>query len=119
MNFEFDKNMPLYLQIEEQIKLSIITNKYSPGEKIPSVRELALMLKINPNTVSRALLELEEEGFIETRRTTGKYITEKSEIIELERQKYIKNILKDFMNQAEKLNITKKEIIDLINRNED
>ena len=119
MNFEFNKTTPLYLQIENQIKLNIITNQYSPGDKIPSVREFALMLKINPNTVNRALLELEEEGFIETRRTTGKYITEQLDLIESERHKYIKTMLKDFINETKKLNITKEEIIDLINRNEE
>ena len=73
---DFNKNIPIYIQIEEQIKLDIITNKYKPGEKIKSVREFALELKINPNTINRALLELEEEGLIITQRTSGKYITE-------------------------------------------
>ena len=56
---DFNKNIPIYIQIEEQIKLDIITNKYKPGEKIKSVREFALELKINPNTINRPLLELE------------------------------------------------------------
>ena len=48
---DFNKNIPIYIQIEDQIKLDIITNKYKPGEKIKSVREFALELKINPNTI--------------------------------------------------------------------
>lgn len=119
MNFEFDKNTPIYLQIEEQIKINIITNKYKPGDKLPSVREFALILKINPNTINRALLELEEQGFIKTYRTSGKYITEEKEIIELEKQKYKKLLLNDFLKQVKKINMTKQEIIDLINRNEE
>jgi len=111
---DFDKNIPIYLQIEQQIKLDIIKNKYKPGEKIPSVREYALMLKINPNTINRALLELEEEGLINTQRTSGKYITEDKKIIENLKQQYIKNTTNDFLNKMEEINVSKKEILELL-----
>lgn len=111
---DFDKNIPIYLQIEQQMKLDIIKNKYKPGEKIPSVREYALMLKINPNTINRALLELEEEGLINTQRTSGKYITEDKKTIENLKQQYIKNTTNDFLNKMEEINVSKKEILELL-----
>lgn len=111
---DFDKNIPIYLQIEEQIKLDIIKNKYQPGEKIPSVREYALMLKINPNTINRALLELEEEGLINTQRTSGKYITEDIKTIEKLKQQYIETTTNEYLNKMKEINVSKKEILELL-----
>ena len=115
---EFDKNIPIYIQIEDQIKLDIITNKYKPGEKIKSVREFALELKINPNTINRALLELEEEGLIITQRTNGKYITENKKIIEQEKNKLINQKIDEFLNNMKILEIEKNEIIKIIKEKE-
>lgn len=114
----FDKNIPIYIQIEEQIKLDIITNKYKPGEKIKSVREFALELKINPNTINRALLELEEQGLIITQRTNGKYITENKKIIQKEKEKLINKKIDEFINDMKQLEIEKSKIIELIKEKE-
>lgn len=115
---DFNKNIPIYIQIEEQIKLDIITNKYKPGEKIKSVREFALELKINPNTINRALLELEEEGLIITQRTSGKYITENKKIIEKEKTKLINKKIDEFIKDMKILEIDKNEIIQIIKEKE-
>jgi DNA-binding transcriptional regulator YhcF (GntR family) len=115
---DFDKNIPIYLQIEEMIKLDIIKNKYKLGEKIPSVREYAIMLKINPNTINRALLELEEEGLIKTQRTSGKYITEDENIIKDLKQQYINKTTEEFLNKMKDINVSKKEILELIKEGE-
>ncbi len=115
---DFDKNIPIYLQIEEMIKLAIIKEKYKIGEKLPSVREYAIMLKINPNTINRALLELEEEGLIKTQRTNGKYVTEDKEIIKKSKQEYIKKITNEFINKMKDINASKKEILELIEKGE-
>ena len=114
----FDKNIPIYIQIEDQIKLDIITNKYKPGEKIKSVREFALELKINPNTINRALLELEEQRLIITQRTSGKYITENKKIIEQEKNKLINKKINKFISDMKELNIDKNKIIELIKEKE-
>lgn len=111
---DFDKNIPLYLQIEEMIKLAIIKEEYKPGEKIPSVREYAVMLRINPNTINRALLELEESGLIKTQRTNGKYITEEKNIITNLKQNYIKETTNEFLKKLNEINVSKEEIIKLI-----
>lgn len=118
MTTEFDKNIPIYLQIEEMIKLAIIKEEYKLGEKLPSVREYAIMLKINPNTINRALLELEEQGLIKTQRTNGKYVTEDIKIIEQTKQEYIKKSADEFITKMKDINVSKKEIIDLIKEGE-
>lgn len=115
---DFDKNIPIYIQIEDKIKLDIITNKYQPGEKIKSVREFALELKINPNTINRALLELEEQGLIITQRTSGKYITEDKNIIEKEKNKLINKKIDEFMNDMKELRLDKNKIIQIIKEKE-
>lgn len=115
---DFNKNIPIYIQIEEQIKLDIITNKYKPGEKIKSVREFALELKINPNTINRALLELEEEGLIITQRTSGKYITEDKKVIENEKNKLINKKIAEFIKEMKQLEIDKEKIIEIIKEKE-
>lgn len=114
MSYEFDKNIPIYLQIEEQIKLNIIKEIYKKGERLPSVREYALMLKTNPNTINRALLELEEQGLIKTQRTSGKYITEDEKIIKDLKQQYIKTTTEQFVKKMQEINVSKKEILELL-----
>ena len=70
---DFDTNLPIYLQIMTEIKRLIITGTYKPSQKIPSVRELAIDYGVNPNTVQRALSELEREGLVASERTSGRF----------------------------------------------
>jgi len=86
MSFEFDPNRPIYLQIVEEIKKRAVRGLYSPGDQLPSVRDMARDMSVNPNTMSRAYMELEREGFIATRRGQGSFITEERSRIEAERQ---------------------------------
>ena len=111
---EFNDKKPIYIQLVEQIKIDIITNKYKINEKIPSVREFALNLKVNPNTINRALLQLEEEKLIITKRTSGKFITDDQKLIDKIKNDVAKTTTEKFLNDMEKLNISKKEIIELI-----
>ncbi|MDE5757108.1 MAG: GntR family transcriptional regulator, partial [Allobaculum sp.] len=71
MEFHFTNDAPLYLQLASLLETQIIAGHLEPGQKLPSVRELALMSKTNPNTVAKALTQLEQKGLIETRRTSG------------------------------------------------
>ena len=77
----FDNERPIYLQLMEMIKIQIISGKIKPGEKLPSVRDYAHEVKVNPNTVQKALTELERENLIYTERTNGKYVTDNSSLI--------------------------------------
>lgn len=117
MNFKFDNDKPIYKQLVDQLKLEIITGKYKPNDKLPSVREFALELKVNPNTVQRALLELEDSKLIETRRTTGKFVTNDNKIIKSIKIEIINNIMKDFFDNIKNLNISNDEIIKFIKQN--
>ena len=77
----FDSNMPIYLQIMDEIKRWIVTDIYQPSQKIPSVRELAVEFGVNPNTVQRALSELERSGLVASERTAGRFICNDTEMI--------------------------------------
>jgi len=81
MTWEFTSDRPIYLQLQERIKLSIVSGKYSPGDKLPAVRDLALEAAVNPNTMQRALTELERDGLVQAHRTSGRFVTEDSEVI--------------------------------------
>lgn len=79
---KFDSNIPIYIQIIQEIKRLIVIETYKPSEKIPSVRELAVALGVNPNTVQRALSELEREGLLNSERTSGRFISEDKDVID-------------------------------------
>lgn len=117
MDYKFDNDKPIYKQLVDQLKLDIITGKYKPNDKLPSVREFALELRVNPNTVQRALLELENLKLIETKRTTGKFVTDNKETIDIIKTEIINNIMEDFFNNIENLNISNEEIIKYIKNN--
>lgn len=82
MLWDFKKDRPIYTQLIEQIELRIISGVYQSGQKMPSVRDLAAEAAVNPNTMQRALTELEREGLLYTQRTSGRFITEDTEMIE-------------------------------------
>jgi GntR family transcriptional regulator len=86
MNFEFDPNRPIYLQIIEEVKKRAARGDYPSGFQLPSVREMARVMNVNPNTMSRAYMELEREGFIDTRRGQGSFVTQEERRIEEERR---------------------------------
>ena len=75
VEYIFDNERPIYLQLVEMYKIEIVSGKLEAGEKLPSVRELALQTKVNPNTMQKAINELEELNLIYTERTNGKYVT--------------------------------------------
>ena len=75
MEFIFDNERPIYLQLVEQLIIFIVSGKFKPGDKIPSVRDLALQAKVNPNTMQKALQDLEDKELIYTERTNGKFVT--------------------------------------------
>ena len=82
MVFEFDNNIPIYIQLLEYMKIYLISGTFKCGEKLPSVREFAQTFKVNPNTMQKALSELENMNLIYTERTNGKFVTKDSRLIE-------------------------------------
>lgn len=114
MKFNFDNNVPIYLQLVEQLKSDIISGKISAGERLPSVRDLALRLKVNPNTVQKALVELEEIGLVFTERTNGKFVTEDNALIKKYKQEYADMITQKYMETMEQIGFDKSEVLLLI-----
>ena len=110
MSIEFDNNIPIYLQIVEQIKIDIVSGNLELGSRMLSVRELALKLKVNPNTIQRALGELEDMGLIFTERTNGKYVTSDRELIDKYKIEYADKLSKEYYTNMKKIGFSDKEI---------
>ena len=116
MPIKFSNDKPIFLQLAEIIKGNILSGKYKTNEKLPSVRELALIYSINPNTVQKALQLLEEDGLIVTDRTNGKFVAENLGVIKKQKEIIINNEIDVFLERMQTLGVTKNEIIELINR---
>ena len=116
---EFESNKPIYLQIMDYIKMNIISGKWLPGERIGSVRELAAALSVNPNTVQRALGDLEREGLVYSVRTSGRFITEDRRLIDQMRKEMAEKEIRKFISQMKDIGYDKKEIIQLIEKEGD
>jgi DNA-binding transcriptional regulator YhcF (GntR family) len=110
----FDNNIPIYLQLVEQIKIDIISGKISFGERLPSVREFAIQMKVNPNTMQKALVELEELGLIYTERTNGKFVTEDKKLINKFKKHYADEISKKYFLSMESIGFTKEEVLEYL-----
>ena len=105
MNYIFDNERPIYIQLVEIIRIEIVSGKFKKGQRMPSVRELALIMKVNPTTMQKALAELENEQLIYTERTNGKYVTEDEELIEKIKRKLAKEIIDNYHNKMKKIGI--------------
>ncbi|MNN40771.1 HTH-type transcriptional repressor YtrA [compost metagenome] len=117
MTIEFDNNQPIYLQIMNYLKGEIITGKLKSGDKIPSVRELAAELQINPNTVQRTFQELEREEIVETRRGMGRYVTGREETIMNIKKEMAQDILDRFIRGMQELGFQSEEIVAAVAEN--
>ena len=118
MPYFFDNQTPIYLQIMDAIKTEIISGRYKTNEKLPSVREFASMFDANPNTVQKALFELENAGLIITERTSGKYVTSDEKIITDARLSKVNKIIEDFFVSMSKIGIDRKDAKSLLDKKE-
>lgn len=114
MAWNLNSDRPIYAQILEEIQLRVITGQYKPGTKIPSVRELAAEAGVNPNTMQKALVELERNGLVMAQRTSGRVVTEDMDMIKKTRNKIAQEQISDFIDKMQKLGFQKEEIIQLI-----
>ena len=114
MNFVFDNNIPIYIQLVEQLKVYIISGQLGAGERLPSVRELALMCKANPNTVQKALGELEEIGLIYTERTNGKFVSRDAGRIAAFRSKYATALSAKFFEDMHRIGFDREQTINYL-----
>ena len=117
--FEFDPNQPIYLQIIAEIKKRSVRGVYAPGEKLPSVRDMAREMGVNPNTMARAYAELDREGFVFTRRGQGSFVTEKQKTIDAERQKLARKAVARFVAEVGELALSKSQLATLLQKIEE
>lgn len=114
MEYWFDNEKPIYLQLVELLKKEIISGRLGKGQKIPSVRELAVQAKVNPNTVQKALAELERCGLIFTERTNGKFVTEDSELINSFRNDLINEKVESFLKDMINIGVSEDEVTEYL-----
>lgn len=114
MPWNLDSSRPIYLQIIERVQMDTITGRYQPGDKLPSVRDLAQEAAVNPNTMQKALSELERSGLIYSQRTSGRFITEDKELIHQMKKELAAAEVSAFVAHMKQLGITPEEIRQLL-----
>lgn len=116
MPWKLDSDRPIFLQIIERIQMDIIAGHYKPGDKLPSVRELAQEASVNPNTMQKALSELERTGLVYAQRTSGRFITEDISMIEKLKSQLAEEIVTQFLENMYQLGFQKDEILELLTK---
>lgn len=111
MEWRFSDDLPIYQQIMSQIKSCIAAGIWKPGDKLPSVRELALEAEVNPNTMQKALSELEREGLLYSQRTAGRFVSDNDIKAKELQEEMMKEYIKTFLEQMEKLGYTPEETV--------
>ena len=114
MKWQIDNNRPVYIQLVEQLKVKIISGEIELDSKLDSVRSLAADAMVNPNTMQKALAELERVGFVYSKRTSGGFVTDNKELIENERKNLAKDNVKKTLDTLINLGYTNEEILNLV-----
>ena len=114
MDWNFRNDQPIYSQLTQRLTEAIVSGVYAPGEKLPSVRELALEAGVNPNTVQRSLTELEREGLVFSQRTAGRFVTENENMIVNAKLRIADERVSEFLRSMKTLGCGRQEIISLI-----
>ena len=117
MPWDFDNSKPIYIQLVEVLQFKIISGEMPIGGKLSSVRDLAQEAGVNPNTMQRALAELERQGLVFTNRTSGRFVTEDQEHIKALRSKYAISKIQEVTTALLQLGYSKQELLELINSN--
>ena len=116
MDFAFDNNIPIYIQLLDYLKIYLISGVFKSGEKLPSVREFATTFKVNPNTMQKALAELENMNLIYTERTNGKYVTQDEKLIEKLKDEYAMTLANSYFQGMKRIGLGKADSIKYIER---
>ena len=114
MEWNFRSDQPIYAQLISGIKLGIVSGVLSPGERLPSVRDLATEAGVNPNTMQRALQELEREGMVFSQRTAGRFVTEDVNLIEKAKRSFAEEHIRVFREGMGRLGYSREEILSLL-----
>ena len=114
MQWQFSNEMPIYSQLVDQIKIGIVSGMFPPGERLPSVRDLATEAGVNPNTMQRAMTELERDGLVYSQRTAGRFVTEDHAVIEAAKRDLAQRHIHAFLAAMLRLGYGREEIISLL-----
>ena len=114
MDWSFRNDQPIYSQLIQRLTEASVSGVYAPGEKLPSVRELALEAGVNPNTVQRSLTELERDGLVFSQRTAGRFVTENENMIVNAKLRIADERVSEFLRSMKTLGCGRQEIISLI-----
>ncbi|MCI8910294.1 MAG: GntR family transcriptional regulator [Oscillibacter sp.] len=114
MRWLFSNDAPIYTQLIEQIKVGIVTGGFPRGERLPSVRDLATEAGVNPNTMQRAMTELERDGLVYSQRTAGRFVTEDEHMIEQAKRGLAERHIKTFLASMIRLGFRREEILSLL-----
>ena len=112
MPWDLDNDRPIYLQLMERIQQDLVSGVDKAGDKLPSVRELAIDAAVNPNTMQKALSELERDGLVHSRRTSGRFITEDETMLKNLRDELASRHIQDFMEKMKQLGFQEKETLE-------
>ena len=116
MSCKLNPDRPVYVQLIERITTDIIAGIYLPGSKLPSVRDLAQTAGVNPNTMQKALSEMERTNLVYSQRTSGRFITEDLSMIDSLKTELASEQVKEFLEKMEKIGLSKEDIIGLIQK---
>lgn len=108
---QFQDNIPIYVQIEKYLYRQIALGQLKPGEKVPSVRQLAVELTVNVNTVQRALNQMNNEGILYVKRGLGSFVTEDTNLILQKRQELVEDELSEFLKSTSQLGLTPEQTL--------
>ena len=111
MDFTFDNNIPIYIQLLDYLKIYLISGVFKAGDKLPSVRDFATTFKVNPNTMQKALTELEDMNLIYTERTNGKYVTNDAKLIGSLKDEYAITLAKSYFQGMRRIGLGKADSI--------
>ena len=114
MNWQFSNSAPIYAQLVGQIRAGIVSGAFSPGERLPSVRDLAMEAGVNPNTMQRALQELERQGLVYSQRTSGRFVTEETDVIENAKRSLADEQVRSFLDAMARLGYMRDDILRLL-----
>lgn len=111
MSWNFDEKSPIYIQIAKHIKMKIISQEIKSGDQLPTVRELAEEAGVNPNTMQRAFSELEQEGMVFSKRTSGRFVTEDEKLIKQKRHELATEEIQSFVQNMHHIGFDTSDII--------
>ena len=119
LSWQFNRTEAVFLQIEKRLKREILVGKYPPDSQFPSVRQLAAEVAVNPNTMQKALLLLENEGLLYSKGTLGRFVTSDAQTLRNAKDEMQKEVVTTLLAQARELGISGKELIEYIEMEED